>query len=147
MILSGVIIHGICYDFFFVTGQIYTDKVAPKNIRAQAQGLLVFFTLGLGMFIGAKVGGQVESMYTSEESTQYAAQVQAVSDRIAELVESGVAGEALERLTAEKNEFRAKQLETMDWGMIWGIPAIMAGVIMVFFTLVFREPETDGESD
>ena len=39
MILIGVVIHGICYDFFFVTGQIYTDDVAPKHLRGQAQGL------------------------------------------------------------------------------------------------------------
>jgi len=64
MILAGVILHGICYDFFFVTGQIYTDRVAAKPIRAQAQGLLVFFTLGLGMAIGAKIGGQIEGQYT-----------------------------------------------------------------------------------
>ena len=64
MILAGVILHGICYDFFFVTGQIYTDRVAAKPIRAQAQGLLVFFTLGLGMAIGAKIGGEIEGKHT-----------------------------------------------------------------------------------
>ena len=52
MILIGVALHGICYDFFFVTGFMYTDKVLPQNIRSQAQSMLVFFTQGLGMYIG-----------------------------------------------------------------------------------------------
>lgn len=64
MLLGGIILHGICYDFFFVTGQIYTDNVSDEKIRAQAQGLLVLFTLGLGMLIGAQIAGAVEVSYT-----------------------------------------------------------------------------------
>jgi nucleoside transporter len=59
MIWAGVLLHGICYDFFFVTGQVYVEKKATPNIRAQAQGFLVTMTLGVGMFIGMLVSGQL----------------------------------------------------------------------------------------
>jgi MFS family permease len=64
MVLAGVILHGICYDFFFVTGQIYTERHAPKEIRAQAQGFLVLITQGVGMLIGNQVFGRLVDHYT-----------------------------------------------------------------------------------
>lgn len=57
LVVGGIALHGICYDFFFVTGFIYTDKRASKDIRGQAQGLLVLVTQGLGMLIGAQLAG------------------------------------------------------------------------------------------
>lgn len=59
MILTGVALHGICYDFFFVTGQIYVDTKANPEIRGQAQGLIVFVTYGVGMLVGAQIAGMV----------------------------------------------------------------------------------------
>ena len=59
MIVGGVLLHGICYDFFFVTGQIYVEKKSTPAVRGQAQGLLVLVTYGVGMLIGAQVAGQV----------------------------------------------------------------------------------------
>jgi nucleoside transporter len=59
MILGGIVLHGICYDFFFVTGQIYVDKASPVALRGQAQGLLILVTQGLGMLVGAQVSGKL----------------------------------------------------------------------------------------
>jgi len=139
MILTGVILHGICYDFFFVTGQIYTDKAAPSGIRSQAQGMLVLFTLGLGMLIGAQVAGQIEAHYTNQE---VAAQADAVGAQIQELKESqaGTDSAAPNPQIAELEAQQNKLLwETKDWKMIWGIPAIGAAVILVLFALLFRD--------
>ena len=64
MLYAGIILHGICYDFFFVTGYMYTEKKAGEKIKSAAQGLFTFATYGLGMVIGTKFSGLVIDHYT-----------------------------------------------------------------------------------
>lgn len=74
MIISGIALHGICYDFFFVTGQIYVDKKSNERIRGQAQGFLVLVTYGLGMLIGAQIAGAVYNSFLGEQQSLTAIQ-------------------------------------------------------------------------
>jgi nucleoside transporter len=64
MIFTGILLHGVCYDFFFVTGQIYVDKAAPAHLKSSAQGLITFATYGLGMFIGTWFAGRTVDLFT-----------------------------------------------------------------------------------
>lgn len=59
----GIVLHGVCYDFFFVTGYIYVDQKAPPQLRAAAQGFIAFITLGIGAFIGSILSGEVLSRF------------------------------------------------------------------------------------
>jgi nucleoside transporter len=63
MIALGILLHGVCYDFFFVTGQIYVDKKSTPAIRGQAQGFFVLVTYGVGMLIGAQIAGKVYNSF------------------------------------------------------------------------------------
>jgi len=64
MLILGVILHGICYDFFFVSGQIYTDFKAGSQFKSSAQGLITLATYGLGMLVGFRVAGKITDLYS-----------------------------------------------------------------------------------
>lgn len=63
MLWLGIVLHGICFDFFFVVGQIYIDREAPSALRAATQGLITFLTYGLGMFVGSWLSGVIVDTY------------------------------------------------------------------------------------
>ncbi len=69
MFYLGIILHGICYDFFFVTGQIFVDKRAPEHLRNSAQGLITFATYGIGFYVGNMVSGKVVHIFSNGENT------------------------------------------------------------------------------
>jgi MFS family permease len=68
MLWLAILVHGICYDFFFVTGQIYIDRKASIAMRAAAQGLITFITYGLGMLLGSWISGAIVDRYTQRSA-------------------------------------------------------------------------------
>lgn len=151
MIVLGILLHGICYDFFFVTGQIYTDRKAPEPVRAQAQGLLVMLTLGLGMLIGAQAAGYIEGQHTTAESKQHAEAVAALTAQVDTLEKEREAVSGLQRddftfkiveLSRAKSEARHDELRAIEWKPLWAKPAAFAAIVMVLFGLLFHEPRS-----
>ncbi len=71
MLFAGIILHGVCFDFFFVTGQIYTDSKAEVKIQSSAQGLITMATYGVGMWIGTLLSGYVKDLYTADQISNW----------------------------------------------------------------------------
>ncbi len=145
MILLAVLLHGICYDFFFVTGFMYTDKKAPAELRGQAQSMLVFFTQGIGMFFGFWIAGsRLASTMTNYEPLNEA--IGALKEK-----ETLTFGQSLGRMfSVEMPEKLDPALlsETMQqWKEFWIVPAIMAGVILLVFAALFYDKTGDSDEE
>jgi nucleoside transporter len=96
MLIIGIALHGICYDFFFVSGQIYTNSKAGDKYKSAAQGLITLATYGVGMLIGFAVAGWITDNYKTD-------------------------------------------LGTINWQMVWIIPAGIAFVVFFVFALLFND--------
>jgi nucleoside transporter len=71
MLMGGILLHGVCYDFFFVTGIMYTDSIADDSNRNAAQGMITMATYGLGMWIGSLISGYVSRQATINASSHH----------------------------------------------------------------------------
>ncbi|MEP6647773.1 MAG: MFS transporter, partial [Saprospiraceae bacterium] len=103
MLFLGILLHGVCYDFFFVSGQIYTDYKAGDKIKSSAQGLITLATYGLGMFIGFWLAGNIYNKYQLADGSY-------------------------------------------EWKMIWLIPAAIAFIVLLSFTLIFKNEKLSSEA-
>jgi nucleoside transporter len=96
MLIIGIALHGVCYDFFFVSGQIYTNAKAGDRYKSAAQGLITLATYGVGMLIGFEVAGLITDTYKSADGV-------------------------------------------FEWQMIWIIPAGIAAVVFLLFSVFFND--------
>jgi len=69
MFYIAILLHGLCYDFFFVAGQLYTDQAAPAHLRSTAQGFITFVTYGIGMLIGSLLSGSILDYFSTTTET------------------------------------------------------------------------------
>ena len=150
ILLLAVALHGICYDFFFVTGFMYTDQKAPKEIRGQAQSLLVFLTQGVGMFFGYRIMaagslfnfvplnwtiGEYGKQVTSSEA--FAAALQAARGETEPLGFFETFSQMFARNLPASLDGELLATTMRQWQNFWMFPAIMAGIVMVVFLLAF----------
>ncbi len=86
MLIMGIVMHGICYDFFFVTGQIYTDNLAGERFKSAAQGFITLATYGVGMLIGFSISGPIVDSYKTGANAHNWQQVWLIPAGIATVV-------------------------------------------------------------
>jgi nucleoside transporter len=165
----GIVLHGICYDFFFVTAYIYTDKKAWDAIRAKAQGFIALVTLGAGMFVGTSLSGTIAGAYSfpavepakfqkvdaktwvAGNYARWEANGASLYGRIKEIAEDKAT--LLQYKPAASGTGFAETAETATvalsalsrplprWDRIWIIPGLGALAIMALFAVIFQYRE------
>jgi len=111
MLIAGIVLHGVCYDFFFVTGQIYTDKLAGERFKSSAQGFITLATYGVGMLIGTLLSGDIFDKYALAGGTH--------DWRMIWLIPAGIAAVVLALfllMFRERNAVPASQDATVPYG-------------------------------
>jgi MFS family permease len=73
LVIASLALHGFCYVFFFTAAFIYVDRVAPSDIRASAQSLITFATIGVGNYLGSLFAGWIQSLFTGPAGTNWRA--------------------------------------------------------------------------
>ncbi len=129
VMLFGVALHGICFDFFFAAGFIHVENEAPAKIRGSAQALFVFLTYGLAMWLGSEFSNVVKAATT----TQAAADITAKPDKVVTEWFSD-RGWVTRILPDATDGFK----EMTDWQTFWLIPAVGVLVALAVFVLFFR---------
>ena len=121
LIFGAILLHGVCYDFLFIAGQLYVDDEADERMRGAAQGLIAFILWGVGAFVGTLLAGRIMAAHKLAES-------------------SSLSGAKVSITSA------AGKIEH-DWSGIWFIPAVGAAVVLIVFLLFFREPRQVRSAD
>ncbi|MCW1923773.1 MFS transporter [Luteolibacter arcticus] len=141
MLFLAIALHGICYDFFFVTGFIYADKAAPVTVRSQVQSMLVFFTQGIGMYFGYKIADARMKVGVGGHAP------------LAEAIQAGSTGETpsfaqqlgqMFSVGLPKVDATLLSTASTQWKAFWLLPAGMAAVIAVLFLVAFWDKSADG---
>ncbi|MCB1230198.1 MAG: MFS transporter [Verrucomicrobiae bacterium] len=155
MLFVGIALHGICYDFFFVTGFMYADRVASKDVRSQVQSLLVFVTQGLGMYVGYGVafgltlfGVQIfpGKFGAVTKYGELDAAIQAA--RPEETLSFGQSLAKMFSVNMPDSVDPALVSEAMSqWKAYWMFPAFMAAVIAVIFFVSFWDKTRVGDEE
>ena len=134
MLFAAIALHGICYDFFFVTGFIYADRSAPEAIRGQTQGMLVFFTQGVGMFIGYKLAAakfvpvkEASEALGTAITAAYPAEKLSYAQQLAHMFAAEI---------PKVNETVVSSATAL-WKAYWLLPAMLAGGIALIFFVSF----------
>jgi nucleoside transporter len=135
MLILGLLLHGVCYDFFFVTGFMYTDQKAPASVRGQAQSMLVFFTQGVGMFLGFWfAGSRFAATMTSEPELAQA--ISAARDG-GQLTFAQSLGKMFSQSLPANLDGELVNQTMLQWKEFWLVPAYMALAILVLFAVAF----------